>query len=235
MRAPTDNERNIKKFWYKDTGDWHAEGFDRLFNKCYEAKADGNTVTVTGALAAVSRLPFLKYEVTYTFAADGSLKVTLNGNVREDCIWLPRLGFEFKLPYESENFTYFGMGDGENYADMHGHAKIGFYASNADKEYVNYIKPQEHGNHIGTKLLDMTDSISFSSDDGFEFNVSHYSAMTLMRAMHTDEIKKENGTIVRIDYKDSGIGSNSCGPTLLEKYQLNEKKIENFVFYINMK
>ena len=56
--------------------------------------------------------------------------------------------------------------------------------------------------------------------------------MTLMRAMHTDELKKENATIVRIDYKDSGIGSNSCGPSLLEKYQLREKKIENFVFYI---
>ena len=232
MRAPTDNERNIKRFWYKDTGDWHAEGFDRLFNKCYEVKAEGNKVTVKGALAAVSRVHFFDYETVYTFFADGSVKVELSGDVREDCIWLPRLGFEFKLAYENDRFSYFGMGDSENYSDMHYHTKIGFYDSTADKEYVNYIMPQEHGNHIGTKVLDMKGSLLFSSDDGFEFNVSHYSAMTLMRAMHTDELKKENATIVRIDYKDSGIGSNSCGPSLLEKYQLREKKIENFVFYI---
>lgn len=232
MRAPTDNERNIKRFWYKDTGDWHAEGFDRLFNKCYEVKAEGNKVTVKGALAAVSRVHFFDYETAYSFFADGSVKVELSGDVREDCIWLPRLGFEFKLPYENDRFSYFGMGDGENYSDMHHHAKIGFYDSTADKEYVNYIMPQEHGNHIGTKILDMKDSLLFSSDDGFEFNVSHYSAMTLMRAMHTDELKKENATIVRIDYKDSGIGSNSCGPELLSKYRLHEKRIEGFTFYI---
>ena len=233
MRAPTDNERNIKRMWYKDTGDWHAEGFDRLFNKCYECTSDGNKVTVKGALASISRVHFLDYETVYTFFADGSVKVELSGDVREDCIWLPRLGFEFRLPYENDRFSYFGMGDGENYCDMHYHAKIGFYDSTADKEYVNYIMPQEHGNHIGAKILDMKGSLIFTSDDGFEFNVSHYSAMNLMRAMHTDEIKKENSTIVRIDYKNSGIGSNSCGPELLAKYKLCEKKIENFVFYIN--
>ncbi len=232
MRAPTDNERNIKKYWYKDTGDWHAEGFDRLFNKCYDVTADGNTVTVKGALAAVSRLPFFNYEISYTFFADGSVKVTLNGDVRKDCIWLPRLGFEFRVPNEKSRFTYFGMGDGENYSDMHYHAKIGFYTSDADKEYVNYVMPQEHGNHIGTKILDIADGLNFSSDDGFEFNVSRFGAMNLMRAMHTDEIKKEDSTVIRIDYKNSGMGSNSCGPELLPKYQLCEKKIETFVFYI---
>jgi len=124
------------------------------------------------------------------------------------------------------------MGDGENYSDMHYHAKIGFYTSDADKEYVNYVMPQEHGNHIGTKILDIADGLNFSSDDGFEFNVSRFGAMNLMRAMHTDEIKKEDSTVIRIDYKNSGMGSNSCGPELLPKYQLCEKKIENFVFYI---
>ena len=35
MRAPTDNERSAKNLWYKYTGAWNAEGFDKLFNKCY--------------------------------------------------------------------------------------------------------------------------------------------------------------------------------------------------------
>ncbi len=231
MRAPTDNERNINDKWYKCKSAW-AEGFDKVFNKCYSCTLSKNTVTVEGSLAAVSRNPFFNYKVEYTFYGDGSVKVTLNGDVREDCIWLPRLGFEFKTPYENDKFMYFGRGDGENYQDMKYHAKIGFYESDADSEYVNYIVPQEHGNHIETKLLEMLNGLKFESDTGFEFNVSHYSAKGLMEAMHIDELKKEDATIIRIDYKDSGIGSNSCGPELMKKYRLAEKKIENFIFYI---
>ena len=231
MRAPIDNERNIMDKWYKCKGPL-AEGFDKVFNKCYSCEASKNKITVEGSLSAVSRNPFFKYTIVYSFFEDGSVKVDLNGEVRKDCIWLPRLGFEFKTPYENDEFTYFGRGELENYCDMKYHAKIGFYESNAKKEYVNYIMPQEHGNHTETKLLEMLNGLKFKSDRGFEFNVSHYSAENLMNAMHIDEIENEYATTIRIDYKNSGIGSYSCGPELIGKYRLSEKKIENFNFYI---
>ena len=232
MRAPTDNERNVKRIWYKDVNEG-AEGLDRLHHKCYECSLDGNTVTVKGALSAVSRIPFFRYVATYTFLADGSAQVSLSGDVREPCCWLPRLGFEFRVPKEKSAFRYFGRGDGENYRDMKYHTRIGFFESTAEKEYVPYIMPQEHGNHTEVKLLQMADGLEFRSDAGFECNVSHYSALQLMRAMHTDELVEED-TIIRIDYKNSGIGSNSCGPELLEKYRLNEKRIENFSFRVKV-
>ena len=234
MRAPTDNERLVKNYWYKYTEDWHAEGFDCLFNKCYSCTLSKNTITVDGSLACVGRVPFFRYKVSYTFINDGSVKISLSGNIRENCVWLPRLGFEFKTPYENDSFKYFGRGDSENYCDMHYHTKVGFYESTADKEYVNYIVPQEHGNHTKTKALWMSEGLTFRTDNEFEFNVSHYSAETLMKAMHIDEIEKEDATIIRIDYKNSGIGSNSCGPRLLEKYRLDEKTIQDFEFYIEL-
>lgn len=232
MRAPTDNERNVKNKWYKFTGQWTAEGFDKIFNKCYSCKVNGNVITVTGALSAVARTPFFKYKIKYAFFKNGYIKINLSGQVRDDCIWLPRLGFEFKTRCDNDKFTYFGMGDSENYLDMKNHTKIGFYESSADKEYVNYIVPQEHGNHIDTKLLEMNKCFKFETNGNFEFNVSHFSAQNIADAMHTDELKNENATFIRIDYKNSGIGSNSCGPELLEKYRLNEKKIENFEFFL---
>lgn len=234
MRAPTDNERKIKRQWYKFTGEWRAEGFDRLFNKCYSCTASGNVITVKGSLSSISRTPFLNYEINYEFFNNGCCKVSLSGDIREDCIWLPRLGFEFKTDYNNDKFRYFGMGDSENYCDMKYHTKIGFYDSCADNEYVNYIVPQEHGNHTETKLLEMKDGLKFKTDNSFEFNVSHYSVQSLTNATHVDELEKENSTIIRIDYKDSGIGSNSCGPDLIQKYRLCEKKIENFEFFIEI-
>ncbi len=233
MRAPTDNERKVKALWYSDTGAWKAEGFDRLCDKCYSCVSSGNAVTVEGSLAAISRLPFFRYRLTYHFFADGSVKVSLSGDVREDCVWLPRLGFEFRVAREESGFRYFGRGPGENYQDMWCHAPFGFYESTAEQEYVPYIRPQEHGNHTGVRFLAMENGLSFRSNESFEANVSHYSPMQLMRSAHTDELKQED-TLIRIDYKDSGIGSNSCGPELLEKYRLKEKHIENFRFYISL-
>lgn len=105
---------------------------------------------------------------------------------------------------------------------------MGRFESSADKEYVNYIMPQEHGNHTKTKWLEVQDSLHFEGD--FEFHVSHYSADMLTTAMHIDELKKSDVTHVRIDYKVSGIGSNSCGPELIEKYRLSEKEFR-YAFY----
>ena len=234
MRAPTDNERRIKQRWYKDADSYYGEGLDRLFHKCYECTAENGTVTVSGAISAISRTPLFRFTAKYSFFADGRMEVSLSGDVRENCIWLPRLGFEFSLKDSDDSFRYYGRGDKENYCDMKQHAKIGLYDSTAADEYVPYIMPQEHGNHIDTKYLYMKESgLCFESDKGFEFTVSHYDALMLMRAKHTDEIVPAGKTIARIDYKGSGIGSNSCGPALDPKYRLDEKKID-FTFTVTV-
>ena len=123
------------------------------------------------------------------------------------------------------------MGPAESYCDMSRHSKIDWYESNADSEYVPYIMPQEHGNHTKTEVLEMKNGLKFEAETEFDMNVSHYTEEMLDKAKHIDELKKDIGTNVRIDYKNSGIGSNSCGPQLLEKYRLSEKDI-HFVFYI---
>ena len=66
----------------------------------------------------------------------------------------------------------------------------------------------------------------------FEINVSHYNSKSLTEALHIDELKEDDATYIRIDYKNSGIGSHSCGPELMEKYRLSEKQID-FEFYIS--
>lgn len=229
MRAPTDNERQIRAKWYWENV-WEGENLDRQFDKVYSCSFDGAFVNVSGSISGVSRTPFFRFNAKYTVSADGEIGVTLDGKVKDEAMWLPRLGYEIKIPYEKDTFKYFGMGPFENYADMHHASMIDFYESDADREYVNYIMPQEHGNHIKTKLLDIKNSLSFESDN-MEINVSHYDFDSLYRAKHQNELKKADFTTVRIDYKNSGIGSHSCGPELLDKYKLKEKDI-HFKFSI---
>ena len=146
-------------------------------------------------------------------------------------MWLQRLGFEFPLIPEHKEFTYFGQGPMENYCDMRLHTTTGWFESSTAAEYVPYIRPQEHGNHAGCKALYFEKGLHFTTKEVFEINVSDYSTKALTAAEHIDELQKNGAVNVRIDYKDSGVGSNSCGPELMEKYRLNEKDI-NFSFEI---
>ena len=71
----------------------------------------------------------------------------------------------------------------------------------------------------------MKGGLSFESDN-MEINVSRYSIKALMDANHQDELKKDGLTHIRVDYKNSGTGSASCGTRLDDKYKLKEKEIE---------
>ena len=140
-------------------------------------------------------------------------------------MYLPRLGFEFRLPKSDQPFHYFGRGEKENYIDMHYHTRISLFESRPSLEYVPYIRPQEHGNHTDTTLLKIH-GMKVEAEQPFEFAVSQYSPSGLTAARHTDELQPADDLYVRIDYKVSGIGSHSCGPELQEKYKLSEKSID---------
>ncbi len=231
-RACTDNDRNIAALW-NNVNIWQGENYDCVFNNVRKVVTDGNRITVTAVAGGISRKPFFNYTLTAEFFTDGSVKISLDGNIRENAYWLPRLGFEFKLPYGKSKFEYFGNGPLESYRDMTHHGFIGKHSSSADDEYVNYVRPQEHGNHTDCRELAIENSLRFTAEDKMEISVLHHSTEQIAAANHTDELENSNGTHIRVDYKVSGIGTNSCGPALPEKYRLSEKNI-HFGFTIGI-
>ncbi len=224
FRAPTDNDRNSIQKW-ANINIWEGENLDSAFTKVYNCELVDGDIVVSASLAGVSRVPVFRYTTRVTVSEDGTVEVNLFGNVRDRAFFLPRLGFEFPLVGTSKDFKYFGMGPYESYVDMHHASMIDFYESNSDREYVNYVRPQEHGNHSCTNELKIGEFV-FSSKKDFNFNVSNYSIAEIYRSKHTDELKSDNKVHLRIDYKVSGIGSNSCGPKLSDKYRLDEKEID---------
>ncbi len=231
-RAPTDNERSVKLKW-GNYNIWEGENLNRLFSKVYDCSVKDGKIYVSGSIAGVSRMPFFRYTLAVSVFTDGKIDFSLCGKVREEVVWLPRLGFEFCMKDSGRAFSYYGSGPYESYADMCHASTVGMYDSDADKEYVNYVMPQEHGNHTSSKMLGIG-NMKVTSDKGFDFNVSNYNSEMLTSAAHTDELKLTGKTYVRIDYKDSGLGSNSCGPALSEEFRLSEKDIK-FDFSIEIK
>lgn len=222
-RAPTDNDK-------EDSAGWEEANYHKVWNKIYRCDRDENTIFVEGSLAGISKMPFLRYAVTYTFGSDGKVNVSLRAKRKASDKFLPRFGFEFLLPKNDEIFRYFGRGAQENYVDLKNHTRIGMYESRPSMEYVPYVRPQEHGNHSDVRML-ATSGMVIKSDQPFEFNISKYCAQALTKATHTDELEEDEYLHLRLDYKVSGIGSHSCGPELSEQYRLNETEIK-FEFQI---
>ncbi len=232
FRAPTDNERTVKAHWIK-TGKSLSENLDYTFNKIYSSEVVRGSIVTKGSLAGVSVKPFMYFTQTIIIAKDGTIEFDIKANINERTYWLQRFGYEFTLNDADAKFKYFGKGPGETYNDLNNYACYGMWDSTASNEYVPYIKPQEHGNHFGVRYLEFNEGFKVVADTPFECNVSQYSTRDLYTTKHAAELVKDGFTHVRIDYKNSGIGSNSCGPKLMEKYQLNEKEI-NFNFKIKL-
>ena len=223
LRAPTDNDRHMREVWLQPNG-WQGENLNVPFSKAYECALDGNTVKIKGSLAGISRAPFFRYDLSYSFFEDGRIEVSLCGTVGKYVAWLPRLGFAFTFRDVPTDFSYFGYGPHESYRDMHHGSRIGAFSGKAETEYVPYVRPQEHGNHYGTQMLSVA-SLRFETEKTFECHVSRYSTEQLLAANHTDELVPDGFLHAWVDYKVSGIGSNSCGPQLDSRCRLSEKEI----------
>ena len=240
LRAPTDNDRKEKLKWLYSEDYGMGYGLEKLMTKVYDCSFDQPddekvVIEVSMSLGSKARIPLLHAHVTYAIFSDGKIKVTTEAKVSEALPWLPRFGFEIIMPKGNENMEFFGMGPGDSYVDMCQATKMGHYKSTVSEQYTAYIRPQEHGNHTGVKWGCVLDEISrgmvFWTDSGFDFSASHFTVEDLMEAKHTVDLEPREQTIVHVDYKMSGIGSGSCWPQLIEKYQLKEKEF-TFSFFM---
>ena len=222
FRAPTDNDRDTRFMW-QQLDEWRGENLDKSSVKVYDCRQEDGCIVVEGALSGISRAPLMKFTQKISIRQDGAVTTELTGDIRKDAFWLPRMGYEFSLPGAHNTFAYYANGPYESYRDLCHAGRIGLFESSTDQEYVHYVRPQEHGNHTCARWLKIGD-LEFTAEQ-MEFNVSNFSTAALTKAEHTDELVADGKTHLRIDYKVSGIGSNSCGPELEKPYRLAEKEI----------
>lgn len=226
-RAPTDNDQFIR-------AEWEQAGYDCAKPYVYDTQVERKTeyvlIRVRAGLIPVYRQRILVISSEFRIFRDG--RITASMEVDKDPIFpfLPRFGLRLFLPETFENLSYFGYGPYESYPDKHKTSYLGLFHSTAEEEYEEYLKPQENGSHCGCEYLNISDkqgpSITVCSENQFCFNLSHYTQEELTRKRHSFELEKSDETILCIDYKQSGIGSNSCGPELMNQYQLNENHFD---------
>lgn len=141
--------------------------------------------------------------------------------------FIPRIGIEMRIPEEMKNIAWYGLGPEENYCDMKSAARMGIYRKTVEEMHEEYAKPQENGHREEVQWLaagDKEESLLICSDRGVGIDVHDYTIESLERARHAGEIRHCDETVLHIDAKHSGLGSNSCGEeqTYANKTKLND-------------
>lgn len=220
-RAPTDNDRNIRI-------KWEAAGYDRPWTKVYRCAAenDGQVVTVSCefSIASVYRQPFIRAAAVWEVNADGEVKLSLNGKRDKAFPFMPRFGLKLTLPETEKQVEYFGYGPTESYSDKHHSCWVDRFAATVDELHEDYVRPQENGSHWNCAEV-RVGALKAEGSSPLSFNASYYTAEELTQKAHNYELEKSGHVIWHLDYGMSGVGSNSCGPELLEQYRVDEEDI----------
>jgi beta-galactosidase len=241
-RGPTDND-GIKGWsgqHWKPLGKWLAAGLNNLVittESCDVAlRPDGSAVLKTVQFARGAGPDYgFRHQQQITFNPYGRIVIENTVLADKRLPDLPRLGLTLQLAPAFEKLRWFGRGPWENYSDRKRAATLGLYESTVTGEYVPYILPQEHGNKTDLRWLELEDpghaKVRFWSDRYFEGNATHFTSNDLFKWTHTTDVVARPETIVNLDYAQRGIGSGSCGPDTLPKYQIPPGKY-NFTFVL---
>jgi beta-galactosidase/beta-glucuronidase len=233
-RAPLDNDVHLKK-------EWVEAGYDRLVSNPLSFSytfLNDCTVQVDSSYTLGANGEGICFYVSnhYTIFGNGEIDVTtsIKPAANRNLPPLPRFGVSLKMSDEFNQFSWFGLGPHECYADRKESGRLGVYKGTVEEQFVPYIKPQENGNKAEVRWSTVTNKLGmglmFVGEPILNTSVHHYTTEDLASAKNVAELVKRNETIIHIDKAQSGIGNHSCGyaPTLT--HYLIEAKERVFSF-----
>lgn len=223
-RAPTDNDRKLKLKWME--AHYH-QSYARAYETSYEKKEGVVIIHSHVGIVADTVQRILDIQAKWSIYDNGEIHVELEAEKDMEFPELPRFGLRLFLKERFSKVIYYGIGPEESYQDKCQAGSHGIYTAAVSQMHEDYIRPQENGSHTDCDYVILEsekEAVSIASADPFSFNVSFYTQEELTKKKHNFELVPDGSTVLCLDYAQNGIGSNSCGPVLQEKYKFNEEK-----------
>lgn len=221
-RAPTDNDMYIKSEWKK-------AHYDKAYTRAYTTEVvqgkHGVKITSHASVVAETVQKILDVTITWKIEAAGKIDADIAVTKDDEFPDLPRFGVRIFLDKKLSAVRYFGMGPQESYCDKHQAASHGLYRTDVGDLHEDYIRPQENGSHYDCEYVELNNSrygIVASAEKAFSFNASYYTQEELEKKTHNYELIESDSVVFCVDYALNGIGSNSCGPVVLEQYRFDD-------------
>ena len=227
FRLPTDNDG-------RRCESWDNMGLRQLTAKGNTASVrkadDGNTATVTMNTTYTGKSgTTFDVDMDFIVCADGTIMT--NSFIRPSQLGavLPKLGFRLEMPSGMEHLSWFGRGPWDSYRDRKEACLPAIYHSTVTAQREDYIKPQEHGTKQEVRWMSLTNGegagLLFVAPDKMAASAVHFRPEDNYtdrdnRSKHTYQFKTCQTAVVSLDAVTRGLGNASCGPDVMEKYEL---------------
>lgn len=233
FRAPTDND-TMREDWYR----LHIHDYDIKTYSVSEYDKDG--INILQSFGWSRFMPFARVETNIVLLDNNMVKIKSKVNISDQLRMLPRFGIRLFLNDSFNKVVYLGYGPFESYSDKHHSSYKALFTDFIENMHEDYIRPQENSSHFGCEYVNVLNdshkdgmSICFTMPKPFSFNASLYTQEELASKKHNFELVKSGSSVICIDYKMIGVGSNSCGPCLAPEYCFESDSFEA-EFIINL-
>ena len=228
FRLPTDNDG-------RQSGSWDNMGLRKLTVKGtgtdVQTADDQKTVNITMNSTHTGKNG-VSFAVTHQFIVCADGMVMVNSMVRpsaEGAI-IPKIGFRLEMPAGMENLSWFGRGPWDSYRDRKEACLPAIYQSTVTDQREDYILPQEHGTKQEVRWMSLANDegtgMLFVAPDQMAASAVHFRAEDNYtdrnnRQKHTYQFKTCATSVVSLDAATRGLGNASCGPEVMDKYELH--------------
>ncbi|RKP48865.1 beta-galactosidase subunit alpha [Cohnella endophytica] len=233
-RAPIDNDMYV-------VADWRKAHLDKLAERIDDfrwSRLDEGTVRAswTSRVAPPVYDWGFRCETSYTVTGSGLIVIDVHGVPEgKPPAMLPKIGLQMELPGDMDRVVWYGRGPGENYSDSKQASRFGVYVNSVDGLFTPYVYPQENGNRTDVRWVSMTDESGLgllaAGSPTLEFSAGRHTDRDLETAKHMSDLVPREFVTLNLDYRQNGLGSNSCGPAQLPAYAVAS---EEFRFRILM-
>lgn len=229
-RAPTDNDRGNGAHIRLNA--WRCAGQNRRLVSLEHTVADSlHHVTVGYRLPDVSA----DYTLVYTVYPDGRLGIAATVEGDGDMPELMRFGMQMALDSRYDNFSWYGRGPGENYADRNTASFMGVWSGKVADQFYPYIRPQETGNKTGVRWASLTDGngrgimvhgLQPLDVSALDVTPENLDPGLLKHQMHNSDVRHDRHKVyLNVDLGQRGLGGDdSWGRPPHAPYQLSDRR-----------
>jgi len=168
----------------------------------------------------------IKANQQYTISNNGAVNIDVDIELSSNIKAVAKVGYQTLLNKAFDQCSWYGFGPVSTYSDRDAAGRFGYYKATAMELFdSNLVVPQDNANKSQTEWGSITNvagvGFFFRGEEKLNFSAYPYSDTDIDKARHANELDKAEFITLNLDHQQAGLGTATCGPSVLPQYVLN--------------